>query len=329
MYRFYSQCSSCRFVRTGSCFILGWLLLAGCGAEAPLTYELALDQTIHNAGVHDYLYRRQHFGQLQPDLPWRGLDSLIRSDQPLPPSGNRTLVLDPAGHLRSARVWSADLHLPHHAFRLSLLTTYRRYRDTEQPQGGWLLLSPAGQDSTAITFGHANIGPMGSVNYFQVDRSWYRISAIDWADSTLTVAPVDRPPGRHIVARYSTRLGKVPLLDAAGETIYLSPPQDRPRLYYIFSFGPDGGRLLRALDRARTLRETVDIVPIVMLDPPAVVEQFFRDNSMDLPFYRLHPQTCRSLNCHSLLPYGIWVEPGGRVRSYYLSAETLQAWIDH
>ncbi len=309
-----------------------WLVLflmmlsaAGC-RHGERIYEVPLDETIFNNGVPPWQYRFHYFRRQDTTRHWRQLDSLIRGgEQPLAPANHTLLEIGPNDD-RYVRIRAGDVSVGRSRFRLGLAFAEPAAGDTATGGQGpvFLFVGPYGRDSLGLDLDRNNIGRLRPYTYFQVDRQFFQLLPIDTLSGRLRFRRVERQPNAQLTARYNTGLGKVPVLDEKDERVFLDWPRGRRHLIVLWSLGPDRGGLVSRLNAKRDSLANWQITTINMLDRRENVRRFVREHDIRLPAYRVSSQTCRALNCHSYLPYGIILNEQGQVEDDYVTADDLR-----
>ncbi|MEL6141581.1 MAG: hypothetical protein AAFU67_08180, partial [Bacteroidota bacterium] len=72
-----------------------------------------------------------------------------------------------------------------------------------------------------------------------------------------------------------------------------------------------------------------EIIGINRADSKANIANFLSEHSLGIPIFQNTAQTCRSLACHPMVPYGVLVNKNGRVVTHYFGRRSVIAYLEH
>lgn len=314
-------------MRHCSIFMIIGLFSLVCGCQdSPEEYSLALTERVHNTAIPPYVYRLRHFRRQHPDSSFRALDRLIRQSAARHPPDSLSL-LDIEGQAGQvyARIYGSDVTVAGSRFRIGLIEARPDSSQTPPFAGAhYLFLHESGNDSLGLDPSLPNVGRLQTRTFFEVDRQRYLLTYADVAARRLSFRPVARDAAMRPVASLFTRLPRIPVSDAQGQSRFLDPPAPgRRQLILLWSLGPDKGATIRRLRDAQDTLRQWDITLINLLDEPGRVARFLQEQCIDFPNFYANERTCSVLLCHSLLPFAILTDEQGRIESFFLRPEQL------
>jgi hypothetical protein len=240
---------------------------------------------------------------------------------------DETVIYDQGRQKVSTR--SADVDYLDVKFRISLI-------DTDQdgqfntPGVDLVIVSVYGQDTVALDLREAHVGSLRQRTFVQVNRRFFLIDALDLAGGELTLIPWERPPSEALAASTKTHLAKFSVRNTAGEEEYLSWPKgDRPRLLLFWNYSEEGKELVRAADQLQERwKKRLEVITFNMNDQLRELKTFQSANELDLPVYLVTSKTCRTINCHAHIPYGMLIDENGQILQSELRPAAIRSLLE-
>jgi hypothetical protein len=121
-------------------------------------------------------------------------------------------------------------------------------------------------------------------------------------------------------------LAKFSVRNTAGEEEYLSWSKgDRPRLLIFWNYSEEGTEMMRTADRLQAeWRQHLEVITFSMNDQLSKLKEFQSANDLDLPIYLVTSKTCRTINCHAHIPYGMLIDENGRILQSELRQDSIE-----
>lgn len=244
------------------------------------------------------------------------------------PDTTSLLYLPGVGQVRGT-INVADIVLNRHdSIRIGIIHPISPIYDTafQRPVSDYLLLSSYGVDSTPIAFDAPGVGPVVRRTFFRVGRETYRLASVDDSRTVIEIEPLKRGLNVEVTAELDLRYKKAAVQTLDGRDTSIEQTKDRELVLYFWGLGPTFGEDLIQLDsiyREVPPQVRPQLVAINRTDSKENVAKFLSDHQLMIPVYRSTPETCNGLNCHPLLPYGVRVNPSGRVVDQYYRAWSL------
>jgi len=250
-------------------------------------------------------------------------------------SPHLTLINLPEFGRTSVEIHSRDLVLGRgDSIRISIIHPMERmFRYPETIEGpDYIALTAYGLDTLPIAVDQANIGPISRRIYFRVGRQQYRLAAIDSTRTQLAIEPLQRGQDLPITAAFEPNFQRVPVRTLSGDDTVIDQPPNKELILYFWRLGANEAADLRRIDSIyRQLPQEIapEIVGINRADSKINITNFLAKHELKIPIYQNTAQTCRSLACHPMVPYGVLVNKNGRIVTHYFYQLSLMDYMEH
>ena len=246
-----------------------------------------------------------------------------------------TLINLPEFGRTSVEIHSRDVVLGRgDSVRISIIHPVERmFRYPETIEGpDYIALTAYGLDTLPIAVDQANIGPISRRTYFRVGRQQYRLAAIDSTRTQLAIEPLQRGQDLPITAAFEPNFQRVPVRSLSGDDTIIDRQADKELILYFWRLGADEAADLRRIDslyRQLPPEVTPEIVGVNRADSRNNLANFLTKYELKIPIYQNTAQTCRSLACHPMVPYGVLVNKNGRIVTHYFYRRSVMNYLEH